>query len=233
MSSSLNDWKYVQPRINPFGRELVLEAVVRNTAHIPGNIVEFGVANGDSTRVIRRTLTRAERFRIRGRRKKIFACDSFEGLPEKYENADVGTFACTPPQIRGVEIVKGYFQDSLTAELAQRVGKVSFASLDADLYSSTLCALRWLTPCCRPAACCCSTSSSARTSRKSERSTSGPPNHKSRPSSSPSSSATRARGAARSTGARCTRSCCPRRSSRRPSAPVRSVARFVKRKIQK
>ena len=40
----------------------------------------------------------------------------------------------------------GYFEDSLTAELADRVGKIAFASLDADLYSSTLCALRWLQP---------------------------------------------------------------------------------------
>jgi hypothetical protein len=45
-----------------------------------------------------------------------------------------------------VEIVVGYFQDSLTDELARRVGSVSFASFDADLYSSTTCALRWLTP---------------------------------------------------------------------------------------
>jgi macrocin-O-methyltransferase TylF-like protien len=41
---------------------------------------------------------------------------------------------------------QGFFEDSLTSGLAQRVGKVAFASLDADLYSSTLCALTWLTP---------------------------------------------------------------------------------------
>jgi Macrocin-O-methyltransferase (TylF) len=140
------DWDYLGPRVNPFPRELVLEFAVRNTSHIPGNIIEFGVANGDSTRVIRNTLSKLERFTRPGSRKKIFACDSFKGLPEKYENAEVGTFACKPPRIRGVEIVEGYFQDSLTEELARRVGNVSVASLDADLYSSTLCALRWLTP---------------------------------------------------------------------------------------
>ncbi|HEY6514439.1 MAG TPA: hypothetical protein VI032_20855, partial [Burkholderiaceae bacterium] len=37
-------------------------------------------------------------------------------------------------------------EDSLTPDLAKEVGTVALASLDADLYSSTLCALRWLTP---------------------------------------------------------------------------------------
>jgi hypothetical protein len=144
--SSLQEWNYLGTRLNPFRRELILESVVRNTSHLPGNIIEFGVAKGRSTRVIRRTLTTLERFKLPNRRKKIFACDSFKGLPEKYENAEVGAFACKPPKIHGVEIVEGYFQDSLTDALARRVGKVSIASLDADLYSSTLCALRWLTP---------------------------------------------------------------------------------------
>jgi Macrocin-O-methyltransferase (TylF) len=142
----LDDWSYLGARLNGFSRELILESLVRMTDHIPGNIIEFGVAHGGSTRVIRRTLTKLDRFKLPARRKRIFACDSFKGLPEKFENAEVGTFACKPPRIRGVEIVEGYFQDSLTEELARRVGKVSVASLDADLYSSTLCALRWLTP---------------------------------------------------------------------------------------
>jgi hypothetical protein len=45
-----------------------------------------------------------------------------------------------------VEIVKGFFDQSLTPELATRVGRVALASLDADLYSSTMSALTWLTP---------------------------------------------------------------------------------------
>ena len=113
---------------------------------VPGNIVEFGVASGDSTRTISKTVRRLERTQIGDSPKKVFACDSFEGMPEKYENLDVGYFAGKPPRVRGVEIVKGYFQTSLTPELAQRVGRVALASLDADLFSSTLCALTWLTP---------------------------------------------------------------------------------------
>jgi Macrocin-O-methyltransferase (TylF) len=120
--------KYGHPPGTPnVSRAQVLRMAVEASYKVPGNIVEFGVASGDSP-------------------KTIFACDSFEGMPEKYENLEVGYFACKPPRIRGVEIVKGYFETSLTPELAQRVGRVALASLDADLFSSTLCALTWLTP---------------------------------------------------------------------------------------
>lgn len=142
----ISTWDYLQPRTVLVRRHQLLELVVGLSFSIPGHIVEFGVADGGSTRVIRRAVSRNEKRFPREGRKKIFACDSFKGLPEAFENAAVGTFATTPPSIRGVQIVKGYFDESLTKELAAEVGKVSFASLDADLYSSTLCALRWLTP---------------------------------------------------------------------------------------
>ena len=42
------------------------------------------------------------------------------------------------------------FEDSLTEQLAQEIGKISLAHLDADLYSSTLTALTWMTPLLQP-----------------------------------------------------------------------------------
>jgi methyltransferase family protein len=139
--------KYGHPPGTPnVSRAQVLRMAVEASYKVPGNIVEFGVASGDSTRTISKTARRLERTQIGDSPKTIFACDSFEGMPEKYENLEVGYFACKPPRIRGVEIVKGYFETSLTPELAQRVGRVALASLDADLFSSTLCALTWLTP---------------------------------------------------------------------------------------
>jgi hypothetical protein len=140
------DWPHVKTRAAFVPKRAILELAVRTAHEVEGDIIEFGVAWGKSTRVIRRALRRLERGQIVGTRKRIFACDSFKGLPEKFENAAVGTFATEPPRIRGVEIVAGYFAESLTPELARRVGQVSLASLDADLYSSTLCALQWLTP---------------------------------------------------------------------------------------
>ena len=137
-------WSDLRTRATVVSRHATLEMCVRLAAGIPGNIIEFGVADGKSTRVLRRALTAVER--DGAPRKTIYACDSFEGLREKFENAEVGAFACEPPKIPGVQIVKGYFEDSLTPALAKQVGRVAFASLDADLYSSTICALRWLTP---------------------------------------------------------------------------------------
>ncbi len=131
-------WEDLCQRTTFPSKDWVLQLAVELVRHVPGNIIEFGVADGRSTRTLRRALGRSD--------KRMFACDSFEGLPEKFENAEAGTFACKPPRIRGVEIVKGYFEESLTRELAARVGRVALASLDADLYSSTLCALNWLTP---------------------------------------------------------------------------------------
>jgi hypothetical protein len=140
------DWPDLAARVAPVARADVLELVVGLLDRVPGHIVEFGVAEGHSTRVIRRALTRHELLHPGRYRRRVYACDSFEGLPEKYERAEVGAFACEPPDIRGVQIVKGYYDDSLTPALAAEVGTVAFASLDADLYSSTMTALRWLTP---------------------------------------------------------------------------------------
>lgn len=146
VATSGMDWDHLRPRTAFVSRDQLLELVVGLSFQIPGHIVEFGVADGGSTRVIRRAASWHEARFPREARKKVYACDSFKGLPEAFENAGVGTFATKPPKIRGVQIVEGYFDQSLTAELAAEIGTVSFASLDADLYSSTLCALDWLTP---------------------------------------------------------------------------------------
>lgn len=136
-----------QDHVNYLRRAMVLEMATRLSLRVPGNIIEFGVADGSSTRVIRRTLRRHGRRRfVPHPAKTVFALDSFEGLRERFEGAEAGTFAGAVPRIRGVEFVKGYFEETCTPALAARVGRIAFAHLDADLYSSTLTALRWLTP---------------------------------------------------------------------------------------
>jgi hypothetical protein len=134
-------------RVGYLSRAQVLEISLRLAARVPGHVVEFGVADGSSTRTIQRLLRWHPRIRMAPYwRKQIYALDSFEGLPEAFENAPVGSFAGPVPRLPGVVIVKGYFEETCTEDLRQRVGRVAFAHLDADLYSSTLCALRWLTP---------------------------------------------------------------------------------------
>lgn len=140
-------WAEAKSRTNYIRRSMLLELSVRLAVRVPGNIVEFGVATGASTRVIRRALRQfGSRWFAPHGRKTIFALDSFEGLQEAFESAAVGTFAGKIPKISGVVFVKGYFEETCTEALQQRVGRVAFAHLDADLYSSTICALRWLTP---------------------------------------------------------------------------------------
>jgi hypothetical protein len=140
-------WDGLGEVCNPLSRDLVLEMGLRLSMPVRGSVVEFGVAEGHSTRTIERVVRRHDRSGRFGRpTKRIYAFDSFKGLREKFENLEPGSFACEPPQIPGVTIVNGYFEDTLSPELAREVGQVSFAHLDADLYSSTLCALDWLTP---------------------------------------------------------------------------------------
>lgn len=145
-----DDWTASKGRITYPSRAQVLELAVALSRPVPGNIVEFGTWKGHSTRVIRDELWRTRVWERAQRRKRIFACDSFEGLTEDYEHLKAGTFATQVPKLRGVRIVKGFFEDSLTPELAAEVGGVSFAHFDADLYSATLKALNWLTPLLQP-----------------------------------------------------------------------------------
>lgn len=140
------EWDEVKPYVRYVPRDVVLETAVRLSHWTPGHIMEFGVWRGSSTRILQRTLRQCQLAEFGGPHKRVYACDSFEGLPEKYEKLEPGVFKTKPPRLLGVKMVKGYFQDSLTPELAAKVKRVALASLDADLYSSTICVLRWLTP---------------------------------------------------------------------------------------
>lgn len=140
------DWPELRDRVTFPSRAQVLELSVQLSRSVPGHIVEFGVWKGHSTRVIRDELWRSRLWERRQRGKRIYACDSFRGLPEGYENLVAGTFATPVPRLKGVRIVEGFFEDSLTPELAAEVGRVSLVHFDADLESATECALEWVTP---------------------------------------------------------------------------------------
>src|SRR5262249_23229120 len=108
-------WSSLTSKCNPLSRDFVLEIGLRLSLPVPGHVLEFGVAEGHSTRTIRRVLSRYNRFnRLLGRKKEIYAFDSFKGLREKFEKLEAGSFACEPPRIRGTKIIEGYFEDTLT-----------------------------------------------------------------------------------------------------------------------
>ena len=145
-----DDWATWKGRVTTPTRSQVLELAVQISRPVPGHIMEFGSYQGYSARILRDELWRTRIWEPRQSRKRIYACDSFEGLPESYEHLPAGTFKTAVPRLTGIRVVKGYFEDSLTAELAAEVGLVSLAHIDADLYSSTVTVLRWLTPLLRP-----------------------------------------------------------------------------------
>jgi hypothetical protein len=190
----------------PVSREQVLRLAVRSAVRVPGNVVEFGVAQGASTRVLRSELRRVRRRQPKIGSRRLFACDSFRGLPEQFETLASGTFACEPPRIRGVELVVGYFDDALDDALARRVGRVALASLDADLESSTMCALRWLTQLIDQGSCSFSMSSTATVAPNVAPTNGGARRPVFRRSRSPSSSVQPRALAPRTTDASCSRS---------------------------
>lgn len=141
-----DDWGDVSGRVTYPSREQVLELAVHLARPVPGHLIEFGVWKGHSVRTLRDTLWQCAIWDRRQWSKRIYACDSFEGLPGDYEHLTAGTFATAIPRLTGVRVVKGLFEESLTIGLAEEVGRVSLVHFDADLYGSTRTALDWVAP---------------------------------------------------------------------------------------
>lgn len=107
------------------------------TTHIqiPGLWLEFGVSIGTSTATLAECAAAADA--------RLYGFDSFEGLPEEWVVSDdetwsKGAFTGRPSQVPdNVELVDGWFDDTLPGFLETRPGRVAFAHIDCDLYSST------------------------------------------------------------------------------------------------
>jgi len=102
-----------------------------------GLVLEFGVAEGKSIREM--SAAAPDR--------KIYGFDSFQGLPEDWkEDVGKGYFACDPPTdlADNVELVIGWFNETLEQWAANNPGHLSVIHLDADLYSSTDYVMRTL-----------------------------------------------------------------------------------------
>ncbi len=99
--------------------------------HKPDTLwLEFGVASG-------RTINYISQFT----KDKVYGFDSFEGLPEKWRNGfEKGAFNMNgnlPRVNNNVELIKGWFNETLIPFITTHNKKISFLHLDADLYSST------------------------------------------------------------------------------------------------
>jgi len=97
---------------------------------------EFGVWRGQAFKYLINTF------------KKGYGFDTFEGLPEDWHENKQGTYSAEGiiPNIDGGTFIAGKFEDSLPTFFAKSRPVASIINFDADLYSSTLCALNYSKP---------------------------------------------------------------------------------------
>ena len=103
---------------------------------VPGDFVEFGVWRGEAFRYLIKTF------------KKGYGFDTFEGLPEDWHHEKAGTYSSDGniPKINGGKFIVGKFEDTLPGFFAEERPMASIINFDADLYSSTICALNFCKP---------------------------------------------------------------------------------------
>lgn len=124
--------------------KVIFDKVVE-TRQIHGVMAEIGVYKGGSSYLIAKT----DQYRL------LYACDSFEGLPEANSSVDIhhkGEFADVDfdkvkklLKLPNVKIIKGFFPDvELHAEMTDKL--YSFVHVDVDLYQPTLDCLNFFYP---------------------------------------------------------------------------------------
>jgi len=117
------------PNVNTYPLTYVFEHM--KLQHKPDILwLEFGVASGKTINYISKFTN-----------DKVYGFDSFEGLPEKWRDGfDKGSFnkyGNLPQVNNNVELIKGWFNETLVNFIQTHNKKVSFIHMDADLYSST------------------------------------------------------------------------------------------------
>jgi len=97
---------------------------------------EYGVWRGEAFQYLIKTF------------KKGYGFDTFEGIPEDWHDEKAGTYSSDGniPQIEGGEFIVGKFEDTLPGFFSQPRPMAAIINFDADLYSSTICALNFSKP---------------------------------------------------------------------------------------
>lgn len=104
------------------------------------HILEFGVYSGRTIDIIRKKFNESY---------SVFGFDSFEGLPEDWENTSChkGFFTTHGiiPNVDGVKFYKGWFEDTIPKYLKE-ADTIALLHVDCDLYSSTKTIFKYLHP---------------------------------------------------------------------------------------
>ena len=170
-----SDLAEIYPLIAPFTMLGIhrLRALVRAARQIceedrPGHFVECGVAAGGSSVLLAWVIKKYSK-----RERRLFAADSFEGLPAPGtadtrggKNAHTlgwgqGTCAAPPDSLEAlasrvgvgdiIRPVRGFFHESLPP-VRDEIGSIALLHLDGDWYESTMTILSQLYPLCEPGA---------------------------------------------------------------------------------
>jgi Macrocin-O-methyltransferase (TylF) len=119
---------------------------------IQGDVIEFGTYYGHWVQVICEMLER------NGWQRKVWGFDSFEGLPKPdvQLNPDCwteGMYSAPFDEVRArlqvdkrpyLQLVKGWFNETLMREPATSIDKIAYARIDSDLYESCIDCLKYL-----------------------------------------------------------------------------------------
>ena len=136
----------------------ILEAInYTYIAELPAVYLEFGCHSGRTFS----SAVRAARY-LKLKDAHFYAFDSFEGLPETDHSTDgffkAGTFSTSLKDFRSIvrnksglnlnlsNIVKGFYDASLTDALQKRIPTAGVIHIDVDLYSSTVDVLNFIKP---------------------------------------------------------------------------------------
>ena len=128
-------WVFSLPKLPKifFGRWDFFDAAIA-LAEKSRPFYEFGVWNGISFHYLINTFG------------KGYGFDTFTGLPEPWHNDQPkGAYSSfgSVPKIIGGKFIVGKFEDTLPKFFSQKRPLASLINFDADLYSSTLCALNY------------------------------------------------------------------------------------------
>ena len=127
-------WIFSLPKLPKifFNRWNFYDAVIALTEN-SRPFYEFGVWYGISFKYLIKTF------------KKGFGFDTFTGLPEDWHSEPSGTYSSlgSIPKIKGGEFIVGKFENTLPKFFSQKRPIASLINFDADLYTSTLCALNY------------------------------------------------------------------------------------------
>ena len=154
-------YRSVRATIAKDPRQSQFDAVFKHVIceSIPGDYLEFGVFRGSSMALAYKCATRGHLEKMR-----FFGFDSFEGLPDSEGGVfEKGTMVCSQKQFlkliaqygidtTRVTTVKGWYKESLTAQLRQThaLTQAAVVNIDCDLYESTKIVLDFIADLLKP-----------------------------------------------------------------------------------